>query len=285
MESLSKIAFIGFLAGAMPLVGLPSNLGIRVLVEVIIIVGAAGVICTIHYSSDGMIMQANPPSWSEIPLWVVMTVSVVSYVAFRLAGVLRKIQDRWSSKLRRIMVFAIFVVGLVLLGIAHPYLTEPALFQVYSLSGDVPEEHTELNSAEPSRHSLVSEFETTGDVQEIEAKRKDDNWKIDVERDTVYLASATIVGLATFGSLVSVRIIGKPKTHGHRTLGLILMYTGAITVTGYHSFIMYNACCGSINVAPFIVLFVMTVLGLGLVAFGSLLILDSELTNPSKTGE
>ena len=45
----------------------------------------------------------------------------------------------------------------------------------------------------------------------IEVERKDDNWKIDVDRGTVYLASATIISLATFGSLVTVRVIGESQ--------------------------------------------------------------------------
>ena len=282
-QTTKIISFIGFFTSAMSLVDLPSNPGKRMLAEVVIIMSAAGVIHAVHYSIHGMIMQASPPRGAEILSWVAMTVFIVSYIAFRITGGLWKIRRHWSSKSSRIAAFTIvFAAGLVLLGIAYPYFTEPDQFQVYSLSDDVSEEHTESNLTEPSRHSLVIESETTGDALKIEVERKDDGWELDVERDTVYLASATIVGLATFGSLVSIRIIGKPKTHGHRTLGLILMYTGAITVIGYHSFFMYNACCGNINVMQFIGLFVITVLSLGLVAFGSLLILDSGSTEEKK---
>ena len=253
------------------------------LVEAGIIMGVAGVIYALHYSIYGMIMQTNPPSGAEILPWVTMLVPIVSYVTLRLAGILWKTQGRWSSKSSRITTFAIvLVVGLVLTIVAYPYPAEPDQSQVYSSSGNVPEEHTEPNSAEPSRHSLVIRSETTGEVWVIEAERVDDDWPVEVGRDTVYLASATIIGLATFGSLVSVRIIGKPRTHGHRTLGLVLMYTGALTVIGYHSYFMYSACCGNTNVMLFVGLFVLTVVGLILVAFGSFLILDSGLTGDKK---
>ena len=282
-QSTKIISFIGFLAGAIPLIGLPSNPGIRMLVETGTIIGAAGVIYALHYSIYGMIMQTNSPSGAEILSWVAMLAFIVSYAALRLAGILWKAQGRWNSKLSRVTAFVlVLIVGLVLTIVAYPYLAEPDQFQVYSSGGDAPEEHAESNSAEPSRHSLVIRSETTGDVWVIEAERADDDWPVEVGRDTVYLASATIVGLATFGSLVSVRIISKPKTHGRRTLGLVLMYTGALTVIGYHSYFMYSACCGSTNVMLFVSLFVLTVLGLVFVAFGSFLILDSELTGEKK---
>ena len=106
-------------------------------------------------------------------------------------------------------------------------------------------------------------------------------WVIKIERDTVYLASATIIGLATFGSLVTVRAIGKPETRESRKWGLILMYGGVLVVISYHSFFMYNACCGGINVMQFGGLFVTTVVALISIAFGSVLFLDVGLNDES----
>ncbi len=270
------ISFIGYITGAIPLVSLPPNPVIRVLVEAGIIMGAAGVIYTLHYSIYGMIMQTNPPGGAEILPWVAMLVPIASYVTLRLAGILWKTQGRWSSKPSRITTFTIvLVVGLVLTIVAYPYPADQS--QVYSSSGNVSEEHTEPNSAEPSRHSLVIRSETTGDVWVIEAERKDDGWELDVKRDTVYLASATIVGFATFGSFVAVRVLGNPKTHGHRKLGSSMMFGGAAIVIIYHSFFMYIACCGSINAEQFTSLIWITITTLIAIASGSILILNSWL--------
>ena len=209
------------------------------LIEIGIIIGAAGVIYAIHYSAYGMIMQANPSSGAEILSWVAMTVFIVSYAAFRLTASLRKTLSRWSNKSSKINTFAIvFALGLILVGITLLYL---ALDQT--------------------------------------------KWEVSIERDTVYLASATIVGLATFGSLVTVRVIGRPKTHKPRKHGVILMYGGTIVVINYHSLFMYSACCSGINEAQFIILFITTVAALVAIAFGSVLMLDSRLNeekDPSK---
>ena len=280
------ISFIGSLAGAIPLVGLPSNPVIRVLVEAGIIMGAAGVIYALHYSIYGMIMQTNPPSGAEILPWVAMLVPIASYVTLRLAGILWKTQGRWSSKSSRITTFAIvLVVGLVLTIVAYPYPAEPDQSQVYSSSGNVLEEHTEPNSAEPSRHSLVIRSETTGDVWVIEAERKDDSWELDVKRDTMYLASATIIGLATFGSLVSVRVLGDPITLKLRTQGFFMMYIGVIVVIICQFFLMYGACCGNISMIGFIGYFGVTVAALLSITIGAAQILALWLKDSSNKGK
>ena len=178
----------------------------------------------------------------------------------------------------RIATFAItFVIGLALIIITYPHITEMDQSQIYSLNGNAIEEHVEHNSIELNRHSLVIRSETTGDIWVIEAERKDDDWGVGVKRDTVYLASATIVGLATFGSLVTIRVFGKPETRGRRKAGSIAMFAGAGIVISYQSFLMYIACCGSINVEYFTGLLMLTVAALISISIGFVLILDSWL--------
>ena len=283
MPQIPKISFIGFLADTMPLVGLPSNPSKCMPDEVVLILSVAVVIYVAHHLAYDIIMPANPPSWAEIPSWVVMTAFVVSYVAFRRAGGLRKTQGRWGSKLGKITALAIvFAVILILAATAYSCLVELDQFQGASPSGDASGEQTEPNSAEPGRHSLVIRSETTEDVWVIEVERKDDNWKVDVERDTAYLASATIIALATFGSLVSIRVFGNPETLKSRTWGFGMIFGGVVAVIIFQSLLMYGACCGNINATGFSCFFWWTVAGLIAIAYGSILLRDSELNNPSK---
>ena len=267
----------------MPLVGLPSNPSKCRPDEVILILSVAVVIYVVHHLAYDIIMPANPPSWAEIPSWVVMMAFVVSYVAFHRAGGLRKTQGRLGSRLGKIIAFVIaFAVILILAVIAYSCLAELDQFQGASPGVDASGEQTELNSAEPGQHSLVIRSETTGDVWVIEVERKDDNWKVDVERDTAYLASATIVALATFGSLVSIRVFGNPETLKSRTWGFGMVFGGVVAVIIFQSFLMYEACCGNINATGFSCFFLWTVVGLIAIAYGSILLRDSELNNPSK---
>ena len=135
------------------------------LVEIGIIMGAAVVIYAIYYLIYGMIVQAIPSSWVVILSLVTIAMFVVSYVACSLTGGLGKTQGRWSSRSSKITAFTtVFVVGLVLVIAAYPYLTEPGQSQGHSSDGDAPEEHAGLSSAVPSRSSLVIRSETTGDI-------------------------------------------------------------------------------------------------------------------------
>ena len=119
VESLSKIAFIGFLAGAMPLVGLPSNPGRRVLVEGGIIAIAAVVVYVVYNSVYGRIIQESPPDIVNTFSLAVATVLIVSYVAFRWGDVLWKAKGRWLGwpfKVAAITVLA----GLILIAVTYP---------------------------------------------------------------------------------------------------------------------------------------------------------------------
>ena len=289
MPQISKILFIGFLTGAMLLVDLPSNRGIRVLVEVGIIMGAASAVYAVHHLAYGMIMQGGPPGRAETLSLMVMTAFVLSYIAFHFGGGLQKEKGSWSGRLLKAVATTVFA-GLVLVAVAYPYPVD---------SERLPEVDVILRS------------ETTDEVWVIEAEREDDDWEIGVERDTVYLASATIIALATFGSLVTIRVLGKPKIPKLRihkpkiskprihklrihkpkisTLknwGLGLTSGGSGSVILSQSFLMYGACCDNINMTMFIGFFVMTMVALLVVAFGFALIRDSEPTNeedPSST--
>ena len=127
-----------------------------------------------------------------------------------------------------------------------------------------------------------------------ERPQEDDGWEIDVKRNTVYLASATIIALATFGSLVTIRVLGnpkilkpkapnpkilKPKASKLRNRGFVLISGGIGSVIISQSGLMYFACCGSMNGLLFSSFFLLTVAALLFVTVGFAMIRDSESTN------
>ena len=224
------------------------------LAEISIIMGAAAVVYVIHHLAFGMIMQDGPPDRAEtLSLWVV-TVFAISYIAFRLGGVLLKAKGSGRDRSLKAAVATTVLAGLVLIAVAYPHSVDPE---------------------QPSEVNLILRSEIAGDIWVIETKKADDVWPVEVGRDTVYLASATIVGLATFGSLVTIRILGTPKTREARKWGAVMMFSGVVGVIGYQSFLMYIACCSSINASQFAGFLWLTVGVLVSIALGSGLIMDS----------
>ena len=219
------IPFIGFLDGATLLVSLFPNFGKYELVGTAIVMGIVGVVYGVHHLAFGMIMQDGSPGRAETLSLVVVTAFVLSYIAFRLGGGLRKAKGSWRGMSLKAAATTI-LAGLLLVAVAYPYPVD---------SERLPEVDVILRS------------ETTGDVWVIEAEREDNDWEISVERDTVYLASATIVGLATFGSLLSVRVLGSPKTLKPRKRGFFIISIGVGMTIGFQSILMHKACCGSIS--------------------------------------
>ena len=234
------------------------------LVEAGIIVYVAGAFYAVHYLAYGMTMQDGSFSRAEAISLVIMLVFVISYIAFHLGGRLWKAKGSWSGRPLKTATTTTIVVGLVLVAIAY------------------------LNPVDTERSpevDLIIRSETTGDVWVIEAERKDDNWEVGVERDTVYLASATIIALATFGSMVTIRVLGKPQTRKFREQGIVMMSGGIGAAITVQSLLMYGACCGSMDKTLLSIFLVMATTTIIFVIIGFARILDSWLTDekdPSK---
>ena len=256
--------FIGFLTGAIPLVGLPSNPGRRVL-EIGIITGVASAVCVFHYLIYSMIIQGDSPGRAETLSLVIAAVFFISYFAFRCGGALWKAKGSWHGKPFKAATVTTILAWLILVAVTYPY---------------------PVDSERPPEVDFILRSETTGEVWVIEVERKNDNWKIDVDRGTVYLASATIISLATFGSLVTVRVIGSPKTLKPRMRGFVTMFSGVLVVIIIQSILMYSACCGSMSTIGLGGLFFATVLALTSIIIGFAMIMESwfkEEKEPAKS--
>ena len=141
---------------------------------------------------------------------------------------------------------------------------------------EVPDTSPVIHVGTLDPHNWVIMSEATGETWVIEAERVDDDWKIDVDRDTVYLASATIVGLATFGSLMTVRVFGKPKTSNTRAWGFSIMFAGMLFLIVFQSILMYVTCCSGADSVAFTILFSVTVMFLVFIAIGFFLIVGAS---------
>lgn len=95
-----------------------------------------------------------------------------------------------------------------------------------------------------------------------------------LSRDTVYTASATIIGLAVFGSLLAIRF-GSQKSW-ERKIGTILIFFGIMMVVIIHAVFMLRACCGSLDAESFRWMITWTVVALlSMIVSGVVLITDA----------
>ena len=133
--------------------------------EVVIVVGVAGAVCAIYYLAYDMIMQDGPPGRAMILSLAVVVTFGISYGVCR-SGILRKAKGISRNRSLIVATVATTIAGLVLVAVAYPYPMDPE---------------------RPSGDDLIFRLNTTEGVWVIEAKRADDHWPVEVERDTVYL--------------------------------------------------------------------------------------------------
>ena len=253
--------FIGFLDGATLLANLSPNFGKYELVGTAIVMGIVGVVYGVHHLAGSMTMQDGSSDSVEALLQGVLAAFALSSTTVLGAYFLWKAKGSWRDEQFEATVAIIISAGLVAGAIAFMYPMDTELLV---------------------KADLIFLSETTGDVWVIEAERKDKGWNLGVERDTVYLASATIIGLSTFGSLLAVRISGKPETLKHRkqAFGMISAGVGAVILLQF--FIMYGACCSNFDAGHFFLLLLFTVAALVIVASGFARVIDSWFKDLSK---
>ena len=262
MSQALKILFIGFLDGATLLVRLSPNFGKYELVGTAIVMCIVGVAYAIYHLAGSMTVQGDSPDRVEVLLQGVIAAFALSSTTVLGACFLRKVKGSWQDGRFKAAVAIIIFAGLV------------AGFAIFLYP---------VNAERPVETDLILRSETTGDVWVIEAERKDESWNFGVDRDTVYLASATILALATFGSLLAVVVSGRPETHKSKRQGVSMMFAGVGAVIILQFLIMYGACCSNFDAGYFFILLLFTVVALAIVASGFALLLDSWFTSPSKT--
>ena len=262
MSQASKILFIGFLDGATLLVSLSPNFGKYELVGTAIVMGIVGVVYGVNHLAGSMTTQDGSSDRVEAFLQGVIAVFALPSTTVLGAYLLQKAKGSWRDGWFKATVAIIISAGLVAGAITFMY---------------------PVDTERSVETDLILRSETTGDVWVIEAERKDESWNFGVDRDTVYLASATILALATFGSVLAVVVSGRPETHKPKRQGASMMFAGVGAVIILQFLIMYGACCSNFDAGYFFILLLFTATALAIVASGFALLLDSWFTSLSKT--
>ena len=80
----------------------------------------------------------------------------------------------------------------------------------------------------------------------------EDDWNkdppgIEVDRNTVYMSGATIISLATFGSILGIRIKTDHETSKTRSKGVKCIFGGITAVIILQGSLMITACCTGLD--------------------------------------
>ena len=104
--------------------------------------------------------------------------------------------------------------------------------------------------------------------------------------DAIYLGGATLIGLATFGSVIGTRLI-KGSYDAQEKKGVVLMFAGPAGLITAQGIIMFFACCFGVNASVFYVLHtitlvfaIITILGLGYIVEALLRSFSSKPQKP-----
>ncbi len=76
----------------------------------------------------------------------------------------------------------------------------------------------------------------------------EDDWdkkpsKIEVDRNVVYMSGATIISLATFGSILGIRVRTNRKTFRSQSIAFGMIWLGTIAIIWIQGSLMIYACC------------------------------------------
>ena len=105
-------------------------------------------------------------------------------------------------------------------------------------------------------------------------------------KDAVYTGGATLIGLATFGSVVGAKVI-TGKNEKIEYPGAILMIGGAIGVILTQGFVMLHACCGDMDQTALCTFIAVTIVSSFLIVCGFAYIVGElfRLSSKNQDGE
>lgn len=106
--------------------------------------------------------------------------------------------------------------------------------------------------------------------------------EVNVDADTIYVSSATLIGLATFGSVLGIKLVKGLKAQKRNYMGIGIISVSVMMVIILQWFIMLQACCMDFDSLSFVIWQVGT-LGylMGIIA-GFAFILESSLNLESE---
>lgn len=236
-----------------------------------IIAGAVFVIYHLHYFIYTVTKYAESPGGAELHSWAVAVVFAVAYVASRAASSLCNAKDRRRSSgsngsagsrntqaanpnrpLSKLSLSGIrrhirakrkaaLLIGIFVMSMA--YLLSLACGPDCQLA----------SQAQPTLLPSQNTADCVGDDPERRycglddmPPQSDDSFVGRIDADTVYIASATILALTSFGSIVGVRISSERETARVQAGGITLMLGSVMAIVFVQVWVMITACCGEL---------------------------------------
>lgn len=107
-----------------------------------------------------------------------------------------------------------------------------------------------------------------------------------IERHYIHTASATILALTVFGSVLSVRIVADPNNVKAQTKGILAIFAGVIAIVAIHVHIMISTCCVSwtLTQSAYACLLVLTMLLMFLLLLGFGALVSAQLEAAKQAG-
>ena len=99
---------------------------------------------------------------------------------------------------------------------------------------------------------------------------------IKVHADTMYIAAATIMSLAAFGSVLGMRFDDIRQPNSYRRLGALVMVVGTLGTISVQANIMRDICCTGTNAADFQMYLFGTMFTLFLTVTGFVIMQDAK---------
>ena len=102
-----------------------------------------------------------------------------------------------------------------------------------------------------------------------------------MDPDTIYVSSITLIGLATFGSVLGIKLGKNPESRKWNYLGIGVISVSVIMVITLQWFIMLQACCIDFGSSKFLTLQIGTLLYLMGIIVGFAFVLEPLLSPKS----
>ncbi|MCE2499062.1 MAG: hypothetical protein J4F28_08810 [Nitrosopumilaceae archaeon] len=101
---------------------------------------------------------------------------------------------------------------------------------------------------------------------------------VKIDAKTVYTGAATIAGLATFGSILSLRFSKVYEKYGSVEIGATTMLGSIVILILFQGILMLFACCGNLTQSVFVTILAASITCLVMAIIGLSKILDTSFS-------
>ena len=100
-----------------------------------------------------------------------------------------------------------------------------------------------------------------------------------VKNDAVYMGAATIIGLATFGSILSLRITITSESYKKKLKAVSMIIYGAAGVVATQGCLMILLCCVKLPPSVLFMANTLTVIGIGAILVGTARMMEEQFSH------